>query len=196
MGGILGSFLLGRELDWHPIGDTPGTWAYSLDNRLIAEFWWSPETREVRAEAGAEVWRVLFRGVFLLHGVVVDTDAEFPQIFFAGGFRKGVAEIPNGPRFTLSSQLDRDLGPWAGIDDERGNAVLRVQGRIGRGSVWSVVKVTPDRRYSIFFEPLLLLWGGLSVLRQKIPWLSITTLAASDAAVQREIERQRGSGSP
>jgi hypothetical protein len=134
--------------------------------------------------------------VFLLHGAVIDTDAEFTQIFFAGGLRKGVAEIPNGPRFTVFSQLDRDLGPWAGIDDEQGNAVLLVQGRIGRGSVWSVVKVTPDRRYSIFFEPLLLLWGGLSVLRQKIPWLSITTLAASDAAAQREIERQLKSGSP
>jgi hypothetical protein len=191
---MLGSFLLGRELDWHPIGDTPGTWAYSLDNKSLAEFWWSLETREVRAEAGTTVWRVPFRGVFLLSGAVIGTDAEVPQLFFAGGFRRGLAEIPDGPRFTFFSRLDREFGPWAGIVDAQGNDVFRVQGRIGGGSIWSVVKVAPDRKYSIFFEPLLLLWGALSVLRQKIPWLSVTTLAASDAAVQREIERLQRSG--
>lgn len=194
MAGMLGSILLGRELAWHPIGDRPGTWAYSLDNEQITQFWWSPETREVRAEAGTAVWRMPFRGVFLLRGAIFGTDTEPPHLLFAGGFRRGLAEIPGGPRFTLFNQFDREHGPWTGIDDEHENGVLRVQGRIGRGSIWSVVRVTPDRRYSTFVEPLLILWGGLSVLRQKIPWLSVTTLAASDAAVQREIERLRGSG--
>ena len=189
MGGTFGSALLGRELDWHPIGDTPGTWAYSLADKSIAEFWWSPESREVRAEAGTVVWRVPFQGVFLLRGAVVDTDTEVPRLVFAGGPRRGLVEIPNGPRFTLFSQLDKDLGPWAGIDDERGNGVLRVRGRIGRGSIWSAVKVTPDRTYANLLEPLLIFWGGISVLRQMIPWLSVTTLAASDVAIQREIER-------
>lgn len=193
MSGVLGSFLLGRELDWHPIGDIPGTWAYSLDHRPITEFWWSPEAREVRAEAGTTVWRVPFRGVFLLRGATIRTDGGLPQLFFAGGLRKGLAEIPDGPRFTLFSQLHRALGPWAGIDDEYGNAVLRVQGRMGRGGIWSVIRVTPDRRYSIFIEPLLVLWGGLSIIRQKIPWLGVTTLAASAPQVQRELERMRGS---
>lgn len=192
---LLGSFLLGRELVWHPVGDLSGSWAYSLDNRPVAEFWWSPETREVRAEAGTSVWRVPFRGVFLLRGAILGTDAEVPDLFFAGGLREGLAEFPDGPRFTLFSGLDRQSGPWAGIDDDEGNAVVRVRGRIGGGSVWSVVRVTTERRYSRFVGPLLVLSGGLSILRRKIPWLSVTTLAASDAAAQREIERLRIAGS-
>jgi hypothetical protein len=193
---MLGSFLLGRELDWHTIGDISGTWAYSLDNKSIAEFWWSPETREVRAEAGIVVWRVPFRGVFLLSCAIFGTEAEIPYLFFAGGLRRGLAEAPGGPRFFLFSGLGRECGPWAEIDDEEGNAVLQVHGRIGGGSIRSVVRVTSNRGYSVFVGPLLVLWGGLSILRRKLPWLSVTTLAASDAAAQREIERLQGSRSP
>ena len=189
MANILGSFLLGRELVWHPVGDLSGSWAYSLDNKSVAEVWWSPDTREVRAEAGTEVWRIPFRGVFLLRGAVLCTDAEIPDLFFAGGLRKSLAEVPDGPRFTFFSGLDRQSGPWAGLDDEEGNAVVRIRGRVGGGGVWSVVRVTSERRYSRFVGPLLLLSGGLSILRRKIPWLSVATLAASDAAAQREIER-------
>ena len=195
MGGTFGPGLLGRELDWNPVGDSSGTWAYFLENEPLAVFWWSRESREVRAESGTVVWRVPFRGVFLLRGAVIEADAEIPRLVFAGGPRRGLVEIPNGPRFTLFSQLEREIGPWIGIDDERGNGILRIRGRTGGGSIGSVVRVTPDRRYANLFEPLLVLWGGISVLRRKIPWLSVTTLAASEASIQREIERMLGSAS-
>jgi len=188
MGGSFGSVLLGRELEWHRVGNPPGTWAYSLHQQTIAEFWWSPEDREVRAEAGSAVWRIPFRGVFLLRGTVIETDAAVPRLVFAGGPRRGLMETPNGPRFILFSQMDKGVGPWVGIDDDRGNGILRIRGRIGRGSIWSAVNVTPDRKFAGVLEPLLILWGGISVLRQKIPWLGVTTLAASEKAIQREDE--------
>ena len=193
---MLGSLVMGRNLDWHPIGDTPAVWAYSLEGESIAEFWWSLENREVRAEVGTEVWRILFRGTFLLRGTVINTNGDAPQLCFAGGIRGGLAGFSDGPRFTLFTQLDRKLGPWAGIDDEQGNGILRVQGRIGGGSIWCTVEVTSDRRYTVFIEPLLLLWGSLQVLRRKNPWLSLTTVAVSEAAVQREIEHSLASESP
>lgn len=194
MSSRFGTVLLGRELEWLPMGDTPGTWAYSLDNQTIAVFWWSPADREVRAEVGTALWRVPFQGVFLLRSSVIDTDVKVPRLLFAGGLRKGLMEIPNGPRLILFSQLDRDIGPWMGIDDERGNGILRIRSRIGKGRIWSAVKVTPERRFANLIEPLLVLWGGISILRQKVPFLSVTTLAASEAAVQRAIERMLGSG--
>ena len=193
---MLGSLVMGRNLDWHPIGEIPGSWAYSLEGDTIAEFWWSPENREVRAEAGTQVWRIMFRGTFLLRAVVVKTEHDTPQLFFAGGIRRGLARCQNGPRFTLFTQLDRKLGPWAGIDDEQGTAILRVQGRVGEGTIWCTVKVTPDPRYTFFAEPLLLLWGGLQVLRQKYPWLTLTTVWVSEGATQREIEHLLASEGP
>ncbi len=195
MSGMYGPGLLGRELDWHSMGDSPGSWAYSLDNDPLAVFWWSTEGREVRAESGTVLWRAPFQGVFLLRGAVIEADVDSPRLVFAGGPRRGLVQIPNGPRFALFSQLERGLGPWIGIDDERGNGVLRIRGRVGGGSIGSVIRVTPDRRYANFLEPLLVLWGGISVLRRKIPWLSVTTLAASGASIQGAIERMLGSAS-
>lgn len=189
MGGSFGPALPGRALEWHRFGDPPGGWAYSLDQQPIAEFWWSPEDREVRAEAGSAVWRMPFQGLLLLRAAVIGTDDRYPRLVFAGSLARGLLEVPSGPRFTLFTRLDTYLGPWIGIDDESGDAVLRIRGRIGRGRISSVIEVTPNRRHSGVFEPLLVLWGGLSVLRQKFPWLSITTRTASESAAQHQIER-------
>ena len=188
---MLGSILIGRELEWHATGDMPGSWAYFLDGDLVADFSCSPEGREVRAEAEAEarVWRLLFHGAFLLRAGIYELPSEHPHLLFAGSLRRGLARHRTGQGFTLYSGLSRGIGPWVGIDDDQGNGVLRARGKVGGGVVGLSVTVTPDSRYADSVGSLLLLLGGLQVLRRKNRWLTLTTLFVSEAAVQREIER-------
>jgi hypothetical protein len=186
---MTGSSLLGRELQWHPSGETPGLWAFSLDGDPVSELWWSRDEQEVRAEDGLTVWRVPFRGGFLLQGAVISTLKATPDLLFAGNFRKGLADIPSGPRFTLFNTLDREHGPWSGINDESGAGVLRAVGRMGGGRIWRQVQVTPDPRQAPYLERLLLLWGGLWTLHRTAPWLGLTTFFASDGAIRRRLTR-------
>jgi len=185
---MLGSSVIGRDLEWHATGDTPGSWAYFLDGNMLAEFSWSPEDREVRAEAETRVWRLPFLGAFLVRAGVYEPSSEHPHLLFVGSLRRGLARHRNGQGFTLNSGLARGIGPWVGIDDDQGNSVLRVRGRVGGGTIGLSVTVTPDSRYSASVGPLLLLLGGLQVLRQKNRWLTLTTLFVSEVAVQREIK--------
>jgi hypothetical protein len=185
---MLGSPVIGRVLEWHATGDTPGSWAYFLDGDLLAEFSWSPGDRKVRVETDTRVWRLPFHGAFLLRAGVHESSNEHPHLLFAGSLRRGLARHRNGQGFTLHSGLARGIGPWIGIDDDQGNSVLRVRGRIGRGMIGLFVTVTPDSRYAAAVGSLLILLGGLQVLRQKNRWLTLTTLFVSEAAVQREIE--------
>jgi hypothetical protein len=185
---MLGSILIGRDLEWHATGDTTGNWAYFLDGDLMVEFSWSPEDREVRAEAETRVWRLPFQGAFLLRAGLYEPSSEHPHLWFAGNLRRGLARHRNGQGFTLNSGLARGIGPWVGIDDDQGNSVLRVRGRVGGGDIGLSVTVTPDSRYAASVGSLLLLLGGLQVLRRRNRWLTLTTLFVSEAAVQREIE--------
>ncbi|MGD2120954.1 MAG: hypothetical protein PVJ76_04380 [Gemmatimonadota bacterium] len=185
---MLGSSVMGRDLGWHATGDTPVSWAYFLGGDMLAEFSWSPEDREVRAEVGTGVWSLPFRGLFLLQAGVYEASSEQPHLLFAGSLRRGLARHRKGLGFTLYTGLESGIGPWVGIDDEQGNGVLRARGRVGGGKIGLSVTVTPDSRYTAAVGPLLLLLGGLQVLRHKNRWLTLTTLLASEAAVQREID--------
>ncbi len=184
------TLVMGRSLSWHPLEDPPGAWAYALDGESLAELWWSRADGGVRAEVGTEVWRIAFEGTFLLRAVVCRLERDIPRLLFVGAPRRGVARSPEGREFVLFNRLDRKLGPWTGIDDEEGSGVLRIRGRIG-GGVWSDVSVTDDRSFANFVQPLLLLWGGLQILRVHRPWLPLTTCAASQAEMRRELERLR-----
>ena len=186
---MLSSVLIGRDLEWHATGDTPGSWAYFLDGSLMAEFSWSPENREVLAEAETRVWRLSFHGAFLLRAGVFEPSREHPHLLFAGSLRRGLARHRHGQGFTLYSGLSRGIGPWVGIDDAQGNGVLRVSGQVGEGVAGLSVGVTPDSRHADSVVSRLLLLGGLQVLRRKNRWLTLTTLLVSEAAAQREIER-------
>jgi len=188
---MLETLVMGRSLSWHPLEDPPGAWAYALDGESLAELWWSAADGEVRAEVGTEVWRIAFTGTFMLRGVIRRMEHDVPRLLFAGAPRRGLARSPEGLEFVLFARLDRKLGPWAGIDDEEGSGVLRIRGRIGGGGVWSDVSVTDDRSFAGFVQPLLLLWGGLQILRVQRPWLPLTTCAASQAAMRRELKRLR-----
>ena len=186
---MFGSSVIGRGLEWRSTGDKPASWAYFLQGEMVAEFSRSSEDREVQAEAEAQVWRIPFHGTFVLRTGVFHPSAGAPSLVFAGSVKRGLARHQNGLGFTLYSGLTRGIGPWVGIDDERGNGVLRVRGRIGGGGFWHSVQVTPDPTYTVFVDPLLVLLGGLQVLRHTNRWLSLTTLFVSEDSIQWEIER-------
>lgn len=177
---MTGAFLIGRTLDWRPSGDLPGGWVYALGEETWAELSWDGPDRSVRAETAQGVWRVAFHGSLVLRSTVAPGTCEAPRLVFAGGLRRGLARFPDGPSFLLFSQMDRERGPWQGFDDVDGTGVLRMRGRLGGGAYWSEVTVTPDSFYANVAEPLLLLWGGLRILRLKRPWTAVLTAATTE----------------
>jgi hypothetical protein len=186
---MFASSLSGATLRWHSLDDPIGAWGLSLDGALIAEFSWSGEPPGVRVEAGSELWHLGFAGTFVIRGVETRADSATPQLLYAGNLREGLALCREGREFMLISHLDPSVGQWTGFDDSEGNGVVRVQGRVGGGGIWSEVSVRPDQAHRDFIERLLILWGGLQILRQQRPWLSLTASLATSAATKREIRR-------
>ncbi len=164
--------VLGRTLVWHATDDPPGGWVLALEDEPVAELAWSIEERLVRADVGDGVWRLAFEGVLSMRATLFDS-ARQPQLAWVGSLRRGTARTREGRDFVFFSQLDRHVGPWMGVDDASGEAVLRIRGRIGASGTWSEVTVTPDPRYRSLAGPLLLTWGGLQVLRRRRPWLGL-----------------------
>lgn len=198
---MFGSLLHGRTLAWHAAQDPPGAWAFSDGDETLAELSWSGEEGLVRAETEGEVWRVRFTGTFLLRAVV-ESPRLAPRLLYAGGIGRGLARTPEGRGFVLFSQLDRERGFWVGMDDEEGNGVIRLHDRVGRGTFWTEVRVTPDPVPDDALGSLLLLWGGLRILRLRRPWLGLLTAPVTERSTQRALEallasvRPRGDAFP
>ena len=167
---VFGTDLVGRSLILHPADDLPGEWALAVDGEEVAEFVWSREGRCVRMETAAGVCRVGFRGIVRLRGVVVVGEDEVEQARYRGNLVWGRASVFQGRLFEFVSAMDHDVGPWRGVDDAEGRAVLRVRGRLDLGLHHFEVMVTPEERFSAFVGPLLALLGGLHVLRWVHPW--------------------------
>lgn len=175
---VFGTDLVGRSLFLHPSDDLPHAWVCWLDGDEVAEFLWSRGDRSVRMETAAGVCRVRFAGVFRLRGVVVVGEDEVEQAHYAGGLVRGRASVFQGRLFDLVAGMDPDVGPWKGVDDSEGVAVLRVRARLGVGLHHFEVGVTPEVRFAAFIGPLLAIVGGLQVLHRAQPWLGITTTFA------------------
>lgn len=170
--------VIGHTLAFHPIDDPPGGRAYSLADRVLAELSWSSVDGAVRIETDGGLWRVRPNGLRVVRAVV-HGPSEAWEALFAGSLTEGVALTPEGGRFELFRQVDRDHGLWLGIDDQAGGGVLRTTGRVSRSGIWTEVLVTPDARYRKAVWPLLFLWGGLRVLSEHRPWLRVTSWATS-----------------
>jgi hypothetical protein len=186
---MFASSLSGATLRWHPLDDPIGAWGLSLDGELIAEFSWSREPPGVHVEIGPELWHLGFVGTLVIRGVETRAGSTTPQLLYAGNLREGLALCREGKNFKLISHLDPRVGQWTGFDDTDGNGVVRVQGRSGGGGIWSEVSVRPGNAHREFIERLLILWGGLQILRQQRPWLSLTASIATSAAARRELQR-------
>ena len=129
-------------------------------------------------------------GLFLGEEVITEFAwSATPHLLYAGNLREGLALCREGSRFALVSHLDSGLGQWAGFDDSEGNGVVRVGGRVGGGMIWSEISITPAPAYRTFIERLLILWGGLQILRQRRPWLGLTASIATKAGVARDLRR-------
>jgi len=172
---VFGTDLVGRSLVLHPADDLPGEWALTVDGDEVAEFVWSREGRYVRMETEAGVCRVVFRGIVRLRGTVVVGEDEVEQARYRGGIVRGRASVFQGRLFDFVSGMDPDVGPWTGVDDAEGRAVLRVRGRLDLGLRHFEVMVTPEVRFAAFVGPLLALVGGLHVLRWVHPWRGVVT---------------------
>ena len=184
---MLGASLLGKTLAWCPIPDPPNAWGFLLGDEPMAELVWPTRGGVVRAEAGDEVLRLSFSGVVIVHGILRGQSEE-AQALFAGSFRRGRARTADGRDFVLFSSIDRAIGPWVGFNDTEGAGVLRIRGRAGSGQIWSEVSVTPDASYRSVVSSLLLLWGGLQLLRLRRPWLGASTVAVSGRAARRGLD--------
>lgn len=181
--------LVGKTIDWRPLGDPPGSWVFADGDEILAELTWSRPERLVRIETAAGVWNIDFQGMLVLRGSLMRSTVEVPELLYAGGLHRGRARAREGRDFVLFSQWDRSLGSWTGFDDADGTGIVRVRGRVGRGEIWSEVTVTPDPFYGSFAPPLVLLWGGLRILQLRHPWLGILSAGASARFAQKEIER-------
>jgi hypothetical protein len=170
------------------VSDPVGGWAYSADDGILAELEWCRPEGIVRAEVDDEVWRVLFSGLLPLRAVLQD-GLDRPRLVYAGSLRGGLIRVREGRGFVLVRGLDRNLGPWIGVDDAEGEGVLRIRGRVGMGTLWSEVTVSPNPRYGPFVGRLLLLWGSLHLLRLTRPWVGILSSGVSERAVQNALER-------
>lgn len=157
-----------------------------MDGEVVAELGWSRPERLVRAEVEDGVWRMRFAGILPVRAVLLDPASE-PCLVYAGSLRGGLARAARGRGFVFFSQLDRQRGPWSGVDDADGEGVLRILGRLGGGRVWSEVTVTPDPRYRDFVGQVLLMWGAIQVLRRRRPWLAPLSMGVSERAVQRTL---------
>lgn len=175
---VFGPDLVGRSLILRPTEDPIGGWVYGLDGDEVAEMVWSRSERAVRMVTEAGVCRIRFRGLFVLSGVVVVGEDEVVQAQFRGGLAGGNVAVAPGRPFVYSSHIDGRVGPWRGVDDPEGEAVLRVRGRLDRGAGWFEVTVTPLPFYGVFVGPLLALLGGLQVLHLARPWLGVTSTFA------------------
>jgi len=185
-----GPSLLGRTVVWRPSPDPPGSWAFVLEDEVIAELEWSDGG--VRVEFPDEVGRMDVWGAWMIRAVLVSGEKDVPRLWYAGTLFRGLARCRDGRGFTFVRGLDRRVGPWTGFDDAEGTGVLRARGRVGGGAVWSEVDVTPDPVFSAAVGPLLVLWGALRIVHPRRPWLTVTAAVASERAVQREIERMCG----
>jgi hypothetical protein len=181
--------LNGAALLWHSLDDPIGAWGLSVGGELMAEFSWSREPPGVRVEVGPELWQLGFVGTFVIRGAETRAGSTTPQLLYAGNLREGMALCREGKEFMLISHLDSSVGQWTGFDDTDGNGVVRIRGRVGGGGIWSDVSVTPDTAHRDFIKRLLILWGGLQILRQRRPWLSLTASIATSTAARRELQR-------
>jgi hypothetical protein len=60
--------------------------------------------------------------------------------------------------------------------------------RVGGGTLWTEVRVTPEPVPGYSLPTLLLLWGGLRILRLRRPWLGLLTAPVSERSTQRALE--------
>ena len=155
---------------------------------MLVDIGWSSYERAVRIEAADGVWRVHFAGWRVIRCVLEGPEHE-ARLWYAGGLLSGVAEVPDGRRFDLFTQRDRKHGRWSGIDDERGDGVLRAKGHIGMRGVWAEVHITPESRHADLVWSLLYLWGGLRILKHRNPLARLfALLQGADQTFNRLME--------
>jgi hypothetical protein len=187
---MLGPSLLGRTVVWRGSPDPPGSWAFVLEDEVVAELEWSDGG--IRVELPGEVGRMQVWGTLMIRAILVTGEKDVPRLWYAGNLVRGLARCREGRGFTFVRGLDRQVGPWTGFDDAEGAGVLRARGRVGGGAAWSEIAVTPDPVFSGAVGPLLVLWGALRIVHLRRPWLRFTAEISSERAVQEEIERMCG----
>jgi hypothetical protein len=193
---MLASSLPGASLEWQALDDPIGAWGLTLDGDLIGEFSWSRDREGVRVELGPEIWQLGLEGTFLIRGMATRVGSRTPQLLYAGNLRQGMALCREGRHFMLISHVDPGVGQWTGFDDSEGNGVVRVRVKVGGGRIWSEVSVAPGGAHRDFTERLLVLWGGLQILRHRQPWLSLTAAFARTAGNERVLRRLARDVSP
>jgi len=184
---MLGAEVLGRTLAFHPGEDPPGSWAYTLEEETLAEFFRSSEG-PVRIEALGGVWMGRFAGFPTLRGIIEGVNGV-PYLVYGGGFASGRAKSRRGRSYDLFLQSHWRDGFWSGIDDVEGTGVLRATPHLGSDGLWSEVEVTSDPRHREDLWPLLFLWAGLQVFGQGRPFLRVFSMRPSARATQRALGR-------
>jgi hypothetical protein len=184
---MLSMEFLGRSVVFHPSGDPPGAWAYTLDDEPVAELSWSRDEGVVRVEALGGVWRSRFEGRRVLGGLVESPDGR-ALLAYGGGLVTGLARSRRGASYVFFAQSDWRRGSWTGVDDSEGGEVIRAAGRLGPDGLWSEVVVTPDSRHMEDFWPLLILWGSLRVLGQDRPLIRMFSIRTSPKAASRALQ--------
>ena len=183
---MLGSELQGQVVDFHPTANPPGGRAFTLSGRIIADFVWSREERAVRIEALDDVWWGRFSAGHIFGGVI-EAVGGAPQMLYGGGLVTGVALARSGAKYELFVASDWRHGAWAGIDDAEGMAVLRARRHFGRYGSMSEVELSPEARHCRDLWPLLLLWGSLSIVKERRPFRGMLSLRTSRRAAEQAL---------
>lgn len=184
--------LTGRTLQWHPAADPPGAWAFAVEGNDVAETWWDADEGLVRVETATDVWKAEPMGLRPVCLSVGPAGGLVPHVVYAGELARGLVRFRTGREFELFAQLQQGRGPWAGIDDDRGEGVLRMVGRLGMGRMSWATSVSPEPRFSRVVWPLLVVWSALRTLRMKRPWLGLTAMGMSAGGVTRALEALEG----
>lgn len=183
--------LQGQLIDFHRTADPPGGWAFTVSDQVLAELAWSHNEQAVRIECAEEVWRARFSRGRVFNGVL-ETSGRVPLMLYGGGVAAGVAMSRSGVEYELFVAFDWRRGPWSGIDDVNGDAVLRARARLGLGGFRFEVGLSPDSRHRSDLGALLCLWGSLRILRHRRPLARVvptpTTRRAGERALGRLLE--------
>ena len=142
----------------------------------------------VRVETEHDVWHIGFSGVFMIRGTVRDSLSAAPRILYAGTIRRGFARFSEGVGFAFSPSWDWGVESFFNVSDEKGNEVLSKKGREENPHQWMEIKMTREAAYQRFVGPLLILWGGLRILKQNRPWLIWLPSGTSERSARRVLD--------